>query len=234
MTESRVALLHAYFLHTRPYRESSLLVEVFTAELGRISGIWRGARRSKAGVPQLFQPLLLEAGGQGELRSLRRVEAAGPALMLAGTALFSGFYLNEVLIRLLPRDEPQPALFVSYAEVLGRLAEDEEAAALLRSFEVSLLECLGYGIDYGHDSERGEAVSPALHYDFHPERGFSRATPAAHTVSGAVLQKLARGDFRDADAAVAAKRINRLALARLLGSKPLKSRELFIAAQDLT
>lgn len=228
------ALLHAYFLHTRAYRETSLLVELFTAEGGRLSGVWRGGRRSKAGVPQLFQPLLADVGGQGELRSLHRVEAAGPALLLGGTALFSGFYLNEVLIRLLPREEVQPALFIAYADTLGRLAGGEAPAPLLRAFEARLLETLGYGIDYGHDSESGEAVLAGRHYDFHPERGFARTATSAGALDGAVLLALAGGHFDDPAAAQAAKRVHRVALARLLGNKPLKSRELFISAQDLT
>lgn len=227
------ALLHAYFLHTRAYRETSLLVEVFSAESGRLSGSWRGGRRSKGGVPQLFQPLLLEAAGAGELKSVQRVEAAGMALALAGTALFSGFYLNEILLRLLPRDEPQPALFVAYAGTLGRLAEGDSPEPLLRRFEAQLLDALGYGLDYGHDAEHGEPVQAGARYDFHPERGFMRTAVATGSYPGEALLALAGGDFAEPGAALAAKRIHRLALARLLGPKPLKSRELFLAAQDL-
>jgi DNA repair protein RecO (recombination protein O) len=96
-------MLHAYFLHSRPYRESSLLVDFFTAEQGRMSGVSRGVRKARGSVPQLFQPLLLDVAGTGELKTLKQVEMAGPALMLAGTPLFSAFYLNELLVRLLPR-----------------------------------------------------------------------------------------------------------------------------------
>nr|AMK59323.1 DNA repair protein RecO [uncultured bacterium UPO53] len=222
-------MLHAYFLHSRPYRETSLLVDLFTAEQGRLAGVWRGARRGKGSAPQLFQPLLLEAGGPGELKTLRQVEAAGPALALAGPALFSAFYLNEILVRLLPREETQTALFVSYADTLGRLAERDDPAALLRRFESGLLDTLGYGIDFGHDSDSGEPVDPAFGYDFHPERGFTRRQAAGALVGGDVLLQLAAGDFSSPAAAQAAKRINRLALARLLGNRPLKSRELFLA-----
>jgi DNA repair protein RecO (recombination protein O) len=226
------ALLHAYFLHTRPYRETSLLVELFSAEQGRLSGVWRGARRSKGSTPQLFQPLLAGVAGAGDLKALQQVEAAGPALMLAGDALFSGFYLNEVLVRLLPRDEPQQALFIAYADVLGRLLAGTDPAVLLRAFECQLLDALGYGIDFGHDSESGEPVDPAFGYDFHPERGFVRRRSGTALVDGAVLLQLAAGDFVSPPAAAAAKRVNRLALARLLGHKPLKSRELFLAGRE--
>lgn len=226
------ALLHAYFLHTRPYRETSLLVDVFSAESGRLSGVWRGGRRGKGSAAQLFQPLLVDAVGQGELKTLRQVEMAGPALMLAGTALFSAFYLNEILVRLLPRDEAQPGLFVAYADTLGCLQEGGDPASLLRKFECLLLDTLGYGIDFSHDSESGEPVSAAFDYDFHPERGFTRRRAAGAMVSGAALLQLADGDFVSPAAAAAAKRINRLALARLLGKRPLKSRELFQAGKS--
>lgn len=226
------ALLHAYFLHTRPYRETSQLVELFTAEQGRLSAVLRGARRGKSSAPQLFQPLLVELAGGGELKTLRLAEAAGPALMLAGTALFSAFYLNEILVRLLPREEALPALFVAYAEVLGHLQDGADPAARLRRFECQLLDVLGYGIDFSHDSDSGEPVDPAFGYDFHPERGFMRSHALQPLVSGTVLLQLAAGDWAAPAAAAAAKRINRLALARLLGGRPLKSRELFLASRE--
>lgn len=225
------ALLHGFFLHTRPYRETSLLVDVFTAESGRFSAVMRGGRSAKGSAAQLFQPLLIEIAGVTELKNIRRTEIAGMALMLKGTALFSAFYLNEILIRLLPREEPQHALFVAYADTLGKLAEGSDPAAGLRTFECSLLDCLGYGIDFMHDSDSGEPVSDSFGYDFHPERGFTRSR-SRQALSGAVLQQLAAGNFSEPAAALAAKRINRLALARLLGNKPLKSRELFLALRE--
>lgn len=225
------AMLHAFFLHTRPYRETSLLVDVFTAESGRLSAVMRGGRRAKGSTAQLFQPLLIGIAGSAELKTLRAAEAAGMALMLKGTALFSAFYLNEILIRLLPREEPQHALFVAYANTLGQLADNTDPAALLRAFECRLLESLGYGIDFIHDSDSGEPVAESFSYDFHPERGFTRSR-GLHALSGAVLCQLAAGNFAEPQAASAAKRINRLALARLLGNKPLKTRELFLALRE--
>lgn len=222
------ALLHAYFLHTRPYRESSVLADLFVAELGRIGGVWRRAKRS---APQLFQPLLVELQGNGELKTVRQIEPAGPALMLAGNALFSGFYLNELLNRLLPRDEIQSSLFVTYAQVLGELAEGAMVESRLRYFEQQLLETLGFGIDYTHDAESNAMVAEALHYDFHPERGFSRVSPGQPGFSGAVLLQLAQGEKESPESLQVLKQIHRRALARLLGNKPLKSRELFLASR---
>ncbi len=227
-----MSMLHAYFLHARPYRETSLLVDALTAEQGRVSGVWRGGRRNKNGVPQLFQPLLMDVAGEAELKNLRQVEMAGPALMLSGAALFSAFYLNEILVRLLPRDEPHPSLFVFYVETLGGLLGQDNPALLLRRFEGHLLDALGYGIDFGHDNESGEPVLAAFSYDFHPERGFSRSRATKAMFSGVTLMQLAAGDFSSPEAAAAAKQVHRLALARLLGSRPLKSRELFLAARE--
>lgn len=224
-------MLHAYLLHSRPYRETSLLVEALTAEQGRVAGIWRGGRRSKTGAPQLFQPLLIELVGTGELKTLRQLEMAGPALMLAGPALFSAFYLNEILVRLLPRDESHPDLFVFYADTLACLQQDEPAV-LLRRFEGHLLDALGYGIDFAHDNDSGEPVQAAFGYDFHPERGFTRSRSVTTAISGAVLLRLAEGDFSLPAAAQAAKQVHRQALSRLLGNRPLKSRELFLVARE--
>ena len=220
------ALLHAYFLHSRPYRETSVLADIFTVESGRISGVWRSSRRSRAS-PQLFQPLLIDIQGSSELKTLRQIEPAGPALMLTGTALFSGFYLNELLNRLLPRDEIQVALFVCYAQVLGELAEGAAIESRLRFFEQELLLALGHTIDYTHDASAGATIDAALYYDFHPERGFSRAPRGASSFSGELLLTLAGGCNEKPDALLALKIIHRLALARLLGNRPLKSRELF-------
>jgi len=223
------ALLHAYFLHTRPYRETSVLADLFTAEAGRLGGVWRGGRRAKRSAPQLFQPLLVDFQGSGELKSLRQIEPAGPALMLAGNALFSGFYLNELLNRLLPRDEVQSGLFMSYGQVLGELAEGAMVESRLRYFEQQLLETLGFSIDYTHDAESSSMVVESLYYDFHPERGFSRVPPGQPGFSGALLLQLAQRDAESPESLQALKQIHRRALARLLGNKPLKSRELFLA-----
>jgi len=206
-----------------------VLADLFTAEVGRVGGVWRGGRRAKRSAPQLFQPLLVDLKGGGELKTVRQIEPAGPALLLAGNALFSGFYLNELLNRLLPRDEIQSGLFLSYAQVLGELAEGAMVESRLRYFEQQLLETLGFGIDYTHDAEGGVMIVESQYYNFHPERGFSRVPTGQPGFSGAVLLRLALGDMDSPEALQALKHIHRCALARLLGNKPLKSRELFLA-----
>lgn len=225
-------LLHAYFLHTRPYRETSLLVDVFTAEAGMVSGIMRGGRGSRRPSPQLFQPLHIELAGKSELKTLRQLELAGNAVTLQGASLFSAFYANELLVRLLPRDEVQSSLFLAYAELLGNLALPQEPAVLLRRFETALLEVLGYAIDFTYDGAAGEAVKSEAYYAFHPEQGFYATTSSQAIATGRVLLSLAEGCFEGVEEARIAKQINRLALARLLGNRPLRSRELFLSSRS--
>lgn len=226
-----MALLHAYLLHVRPYRETSVLVDVFTAEAGRFAAVWRGGRKARQSLPQLFQPLMVDAQGTAELKTLRAVESAGPAQQLAGPALFSGFYLNELLVRLLPRDEVQGALFVRYAQVLGELAEGGDVESRLRLFEALLLDVLGYGLDYRHDAETGAAILPDLHYDYHPERGFFRSRGGQGGIPGKLLMQLAEGCLDSPEAMRVCKQVHRRALAGLLGNRPLKSRELFLSSR---
>jgi DNA repair protein RecO (recombination protein O) len=119
MAGMRVNLQPAYILHSRPYRDSSVILEVFTPEHGRISALARGARRksrggSAAALLQLFTPLLLSFSGRGELKTLTAREAAGTAVSLRGDRLYSGLYVNELLVRLLHRYDPHPQLFVAY------------------------------------------------------------------------------------------------------------------------
>ncbi|MDP2226398.1 MAG: DNA repair protein RecO [Moraxellaceae bacterium] len=219
-------LMHAYLLHARPYRETSRLIDVFTAEQGRLGAIWRGARRGGGTQPQLFQPLLIDLHGNGELRTVRQIEPAGAALQLTGTPLFSGFYLNELLSRLLPREEVQIGLFSVYAEALGLLAEGKMIEPLLRRFEHDLLEVLGFGIDFGCEGT-GEPIQPDFSYAFFVERGFLRVTSIERGWPGELLLRIADGVSLDEDVLRALKSIHRLAISSLLGGRPLKSRELF-------
>lgn len=224
--------LHAYLLHTRPYRESSLLAELLVAELGRVGVIMRGARRGRQSNSQLFQPLLVTLAGNGELKTLKAVEPAGSLLMLTGNALFSGFYLNELLVRLSPRDLALPEVFAAYALALGELAETQDVEPLLRRFEKTLLDALGYGFAFELDGESGEPVQVGATYAFYPELGFRRESARAGIVfSGQVLLELAAGRYDAPEARQAAKRIMRQALARQLGDRPLKSRELFSSSR---
>lgn len=218
----------AYLLHARPYRESSLLAEMLVAGRGRVGVVMRGARSAKRQAAQLFQPLLVQLAGEGELKTLKGLETAGSLLPLAGHALFSGFYLNELLVRLLQRELPQPELFLAYAQALAELVEQgssPDVEPVLRRFESLLLEQLGYAIVFDNEGETATPVQPDLWYGYHPEQGLYRS---ARGHPGWVLLQLAAGEFAGVEARLAAKQILRQALARQLGGRPLKSRELFL------
>lgn len=224
-------LQHAYLLHRRPYRESSLLVDAFTAQAGRITLIAKGARggrKGNAAILQPFQPLLISWTLRGEVGTLTAVEAREQRLTLSGTALFSGFYLNELLMRLLARHDPHPELFASYEITLQRLGEPAVAEWALRRFECDLLESLGYGLLL-EQSVEGQPIQPHMNYCYHLEHGPAAAGEPGRClqVSGEALLALASGEMPAEPARREAKRLMRAALALYLGSKPLQSRELF-------
>jgi DNA repair protein RecO (recombination protein O) len=235
----RTALQPAYILHSRPYRDTSLILEVFTMEQGRLSLVAKGARRrarggSHAALLQPFLPLLLSFVGRSELKTLTHVEAAGRGPALVGERLFSGMYLNELLVRLLHRHDPHPALFAAYGGALQALSEAGEPDPVLRRFEWRLLEDLGYSFPLAADGQSGEALRGDAWYGYLPEAGLVELGGAHDSnrpaYRGEDLLALSRGEF-DGPVRQVAKRLMREALATHLGDAPLKSRELFRAQQ---
>lgn len=212
-----------------------MLLEAMTAELGRISLVARGARRKARGgsggaLLQPFVPLLLSFGGRAELKNLNAIESAGRPLPLLGERLYSGLYLNELLVRLLHRYDPHPQLFAAYAAALGALAECTEVDTVLRQFELTLLSELGYGFELNLDGRSGELVLAEAWYHYHPDYGLvaseQAADPARPAFIGADLLAMAAGEF-GGGARATAKRLLRLVLALQLGDAPLHSRSLF-------
>ncbi|MBT5007592.1 MAG: DNA repair protein RecO [Halioglobus sp.] len=231
----RVSLQPSYILHSRPYRDSSLILEVFCAEHGRLSLVSKGARRrSKGGssvaLLQPFIPLLLSFSGRSEMKTLTHVEPAGVAPQLRGERLFSGMYINELLMRLLHRHDPHPQLFANYGTALGELGDAEQVEVCLRRFELGLLDELGYGFSLAEDGLSGEAISEDGWYHFSPDcglvAGVKGANPARPAYSGAELLLLSQGKY-GGEARSVARRLMREVLAQYLGSEPLKSRDLF-------
>ncbi|WP_295886410.1 DNA repair protein RecO [uncultured Thiohalocapsa sp.] len=231
----------AYVLHRRDYGDSSLLLEIFAATSGRLPLVAKGARRgrraggSQAALLQPFAPLLLAWTGRGEVRTLTRAEPAGRPAALAGDALYCGFYVNELLLRLLARDEGDAVLFGAYQQVLAELAA-ADADTPLRRFELTLLGQLGYRPPLDRDAHTGAPVQAEMRYVFDPERGPIEAVSikpgpagAAATVSGATLLALHAGDALHGDAVREARDLLRRLLAPHLGEKPLRSRALFAA-----
>ncbi len=219
----------AYVLHRTPYRETSLLVEAFTADSGRVGLVARGARRKRGSGALLepFLPLLLGWGGRGELGTLTGVEPRPAIGTLPGRRILSGFYLNELLLRLLQRHDPHPELFAVYEETLLHLCEGEEEQWTLRRFEVQLLDALGYGLSLDSTVE-GEQVQSGRRYCYHLEQGPLPATgEGGLLIHGETLLALASDAEPGERTLMEAKRLLRAALGTYLGERPLRSRELY-------
>ena len=222
----------AFILHSYAYRETSLLLDVFAKGFGRVSMVARAARSPRSplrGLLLAFQPLTLSWFGKGEVRTLARAEWIGGHARLQGEALMCGFYLNELLLRLLPREDPHDALFTRYSEALEQLAAGGESAPALRSFERALLRELGYAMALELDSANGSAIDPARSYRYDPERGPVEAggTGSAPVVSGRTLLDMARDDYSDPLTQQQAKVLMRTLLDHRLEYQPLKSRRIF-------
>lgn len=214
-------LAPAWLLHRRPFRNTSLTLDLFLPEYGRVGAVARGGRRNPTLAP--FTPLWvdLKAGG-GDLFTLRQVEPRGPALMLQGSALYCGFYINELLMRLLHRDDAHPGLWPAYQDTLAELAGDTPLDVTLRRFEMVLLEEIGYALVLDHDA-RGEPLDPQLRYRWESEQGFHAEI---NGYPGELLLALGQDRWND-DVRKLAKPLLRAALAPHLGARPLRSRELF-------
>ena len=226
----RVQLEPAHLLSVRAYRETSALLEAFTPDHGRLGLVARGVRGPKSklrGLLQPFQPLLLSWSEQGELGTLGGAEAGGPAVGLAGEAVFSGWYLNELLLRLLPRRDAHPALYEAYARTLTALAAGE-GARCLRVFELHLLSGLGYGLELPED------VTPDRWYGYDPEAGLRVAEPGPDSYCGASLKALADETLETEESLRDARRLMREALAPHLGGRALRTPELLRALRAAT
>jgi len=222
----------AFILHSYAYRETSLLLDVFARAFGRVSMVARAARSPRSplrGVLLAFQPLALSWFGKGEVRTLSRAEWIGGHPRLQGEALMCGFYLNELLLRLLPREDPHDALFGRYQDALRQLARHGDSAPALRSFERALLKELGYAMALERDSANGDSIDPAKSYSYDPERGPIEARGAAPgaVVSGRTLLDMARDDYTDPLTQQQAKALMRSLLNHRLEHQPLKSRRVF-------
>jgi DNA repair protein RecO (recombination protein O) len=210
-----------------------LLLELLSFQGGRYPAIAKGAksgRGSLAALLQPFRPLLLELRGRGEVRTLGKLEAGGSAYLLRGDALYCGLYVNELLMRLLARNDPHEGLFGLYCEILALLAEGNDIQLGLRRFELGLLRHLGYGPPLDREAETGAPVRPERRYRYRVEVGPEPAAATAsgtETLAGATLLALARGEPLEREGLVEARRLMRRVLDHYLDGRPLRSRELF-------
>jgi DNA repair protein RecO (recombination protein O) len=216
----RVSLEPAYVLHHREYRDTSRILDVFSARHGRITLFARGARGPKSKLAPLlmpFRPLLLSWTGRGEAAQLSGAESEGEALPLASKHLMPAFYLNELIISLTTRHDPQPQLFDDYARALRRLCVEAQPEGALRVFEKRLLESIGYGLELD--------VTPANHYQFRPAQGLYQVredAPGAY--AGRALLALREESLDDAQTLDVARRLLRQALDHCLEGRELRTR----------
>jgi DNA repair protein RecO (recombination protein O) len=227
----------AFVLHAYPYRETSLIVEAFTPEYGRVAMVARGARRPRSemrGLLQGFRPLVLSWSGQHELKTLMRAEWRGGLPLVGGSALWCGFYLNELLLKLLPREDAHPPLFADYEAALADLAAGRDQATVLRRFEVRLLAAMGYALPLVREADTDAPVDPAARYHYAFDRGPRRTPPEPGmklpVVRGATLLALADQHYPDAATAAEAKRLMREVLDHYLEQRGVESRRV---VQDL-
>jgi DNA repair protein RecO (recombination protein O) len=232
----RVWLAPGYILHQYAYRDTSRIVEVFTAEHGRLTLFARGANGPKSsikGILRPFQRLLLSWSGKSEACQLVTAEVDGQVSSLPAQRLMSGFYLNELLLKLTERCDPHPEIFFSYAECMHSLCAGDAVEASLRRFEKRLLNDLGYGMDLAQTAE-GQPVQADRYYRFALESG---AQPCVAEAPGAVygqsLADLQAESFSDARSLRDAKRLLRAAIDTCLDGRTLKSREVMLALRQL-
>lgn len=229
----------AWLLHHRPYRDTSRILEVLSHNHGRLSIVARGSRAPRArlaGILRPFLPLSLSWVIRTDLGTLTGAELSGQPVALSGDALMSGWYVNELLLHLTHRHDPQPEVYAAYTRTVERLGTAHDVPAVLRAFEVELLSLLGYGLILDHDSERQAPLRPDARYEYRVEQGPVEADqadhdehgPASMLFSGATLTAIGRGDFSSAEVTQAAGRLLRRVIAHHLDGKELKTRRVLV------
>jgi len=230
----KVQLQPAYLLHARPYSETSAILEQLTQDYGRVAVIAKGVRSNKSKrrfAIQHFSRNLISWNRKGELGLLTQIEPdpISTTSSVSSECIALGFYLNELVMRLTTRDDPSQLLFESYEMALIQLrqVEAQQRQAILRRFEVQLLDVIGYQLEWDRDFLNGHLIDPEISYSIDPEQGFTRSHKLIGTVRGASLLAIQSGIFDSEQSLKDAKMVMSQILAHHLGGRPLKSRELF-------
>ena len=225
-----------YILHSYPFKESSLIVDIFSKNYGRISAVAKGARRphsSLRGMLQSFQRLEANWSGSQELKTLNSIEWSSPLNTLKGDALVCGFYINELLLRLLPKEDPHEELFNYYDETIRELAQLESLDITLRQFELRLLKELGYEVMLSQDNEsKPIQLNQIYAYEAGSGPTLNKKNGYAQMVSGQTLYDMAQNDFTRSETQKQSKQLMRYLIAFYLGDKPLNSKKLFSQLGD--
>jgi DNA repair protein RecO (recombination protein O) len=228
----------AWLLHHRPFRDASRILDVLSRDHGRLSLVARGSRSGKSrlkGLLRPFLPLQLSWVARSDLGTLTGADVHGAPVMLAGDALMAGYYVNELLMHLMHRHDPQPEIFMVYARTVARLQAGIRVPERLREFELELLRLLGYALDLDHDTETEGPLRPEQSYEYRVDRGpvpvENRHGPMIF--SGAELSAIQNRDFADAENLRSATRLLREVIAFHLGGRELKSRKVLMDMKRL-
>ncbi len=230
MTARRIQNQPAWLLHHRPFQDSSRILDILSRDHGRLSLIARGSRSAKSklkGILRPFLPLQLSWVIRTELGTLTGAEMNGAPISLSGDALLSAYYVNELLLNLLHRHDPQPEIFAAYYATISELNGQENVALALRRFEMELLRLLGYALNLDHDTETGDPLNPERQYEYRVERGPVHVDNrnGSMVFTGAELIAIAREEFSDAATLKDAGRLLKQVIAWHLDGKELKSRK---------
>jgi DNA repair protein RecO (recombination protein O) len=234
----RVVLQPCFVLHSRPFRETSQLLELLTRDLGRVGVLARGSRRAGRGSPasQAFHPLAVSWSGRGELPTVTAVEADGRPFLFRGSKIAGALYLNELTMRLLHRGDPHPEIYTAYHQALERLAVPDSTEQVYRVFEKRLLESLGYALELVREAATGKPVDAASRYRYQLGHGpvaiggddvAAASSSGEPTVRGHTLLALNDEALVDEGDLAEAKRLMRFVINAQLEGRPLETRQLF-------
>lgn len=233
MTAERVKGQPGFVLHRRPFSETSLLVDLFSREHGRLTVIAKGARQRKSQVRGVLRPfglITLGWSGKGEVKTLTQCESPGPAFDLRRRRLFCGYYLNELLLKFLHRYDPHETLFDCYQDAIMQLAQGVDDEAVLRVFEKQLMNETGYGLQLERDQDSGTVVKAGIIYRYLPGVGAFPDKPGRNEgilVHGSSMIALQNETGFDEQARLELKQLNRSVLRILLEGRPLLSRAVY-------
>jgi DNA repair protein RecO (recombination protein O) len=241
----RIEQCPAYILHSRPFKDTSVIIDCLSRQHGLVSLIAKGAKRPRSRLVGKLQPFILLSlswVGRSELKTLTEVETQNLSPVLTGSKILLGFYLNELILRLLQKMDPHPQLFTDYSQTLEELTQatdKDNEQTVLRYFELKLLAELGYGLDLNMDGQSQEMIFPELLYAYDPAVGLFEAQGigrASHevVVSGGTLIALREKKTLTQTALKEAKGLMRFVLNHYLGEKPLQSRKLFQRVQVIS
>ena len=231
----RVESEPGFILHTIPYRETSLLVDIFTLNHGRLRCVAKGFRKpNKKGIAKTLFPYTehhFQWQGRGELKTLTQADPIQAPVFLKQESLFVGLYINELLYKLLHQNDPHQSLYEFYRQLMTQLSTSEIQQPVLRRFEMLLLEELGYGLVLDAEAETGQAVSSEHLYYYIPDQGLKliqdQTADNLHAFSGADIMALCQGQLEQQSVLRAAKKLTRQVIDFYLDGKELNSRELY-------